>query len=219
MPAAGRFGSAADTLLRSGGDVKTLALLGSVTGIALFAGIRLYATVLTVGLCLRYGLLRLPPELASLEILAHPYVLGAAGLCAAMEFLADKVPWVDSLWDAVHAFVRPLGAALIAFAAVGHLDPAAEIAIVLLCGGVALSSHSAKAGTRLLANQSPEPVSNVLLSLCEDLLAVGGSYAAIAHPLAILAVVAAFLALFAVVGRRIWRRLRRDPATPGDPGA
>jgi len=88
--------------------MKTLALLGTLTGIALFAGIRLYATVLTVGLCLRYGLLHLPPELASLDVLAHPFVLGAASVCAVMEFLADKVPWVDSLWDAGHAFpMRP----------------------------------------------------------------------------------------------------------------
>lgn len=192
--------------------MKTLALLGTVTGIAFFAGIRLYATVLTVGLCLRYGLLHLPQELASLSVLAHPYVLGAAGICAIMEFFADKVPWVDSLWDAVHAFLRPAGAALIAFSAVGRLDPATEIAVILLCGGIAFSSHSAKAGTRLLVNQSPEPFSNILLSLFEDVVAVGGSYAAVAHPLAILAVVVAFLGLFALLARRIYRRLRRDPA-------
>ena len=199
--------------------MKTLTLLGTVTGIALFAGIRLYATVLTVGLCLRYGLLHLPQELASLSVLAHPYVLVAAGVCAVMEFLADKVPWVDSLWDAVHAFLRPAGAALIAFAVVGRLDPATEIAVILLCGGVAFSSHSAKAGARLFVNQSPEPFSNILLSLCEDVVAVGGSYAAVAHPLAILAVVAAFLGLFALLARRIYRRLRRDPAPPGNSGS
>ena len=191
--------------------MKTLALLGTVTGIALFAGIRLYATVLTVGLCLRYGLLHLPPELASLSVLSHPYVLGAAGVCAVVEFLADKVPWVDSLWDAIHGVLRPAGAALIAFAAVGRMDPAVEIAVILLCGGVAFSSHSAKAGARLFVNQSPEPFSNILLSLLEDVLAVGGSYAAVAHPLAILAVVAVFLALFVLLARRIYRLLRRDP--------
>ncbi len=193
--------------------MKTLALVGTVAGIALFAGIRLYATVLTVGLCLRYGLLRLPPEIASLSILAHPYVLGASGICAIMEFLADKVPWVDSLWDAVHAFLRPAGAALIAFAAVGRLDPAAEIAVILLCGGVAFSSHSAKAGARLIVNQSPEPFSNVLLSLFEDVVAVGGSYVAVAHPVAMLVVVFVFLALSALLARRIYRRLRGGPAS------
>jgi len=195
--------------------MKALALLGTMTGIALFAGIRLYATVLTVGLCLRYGLLRLPPELASLSVLAHPYVLGAAGVCAVMDFLADKVPLVDSLWDAVHAFLRPAGAALIAFAAVGRLDPAFEIAVILLCGGVAFSSHSAKAGARLFVNQSPEPFSNILLSLFEDVLAVCGSYAAVAYPLAILVVVAVFLVLFALLARRILRLLRRRPGSPG----
>jgi len=189
--------------------MEALTLLGGVTGIALFAGIRLYATVLTVGLCLRYGLLTLPPELSSLAVLAHPYVLAIAGICAVVEFLADKVPWLDSFWDAVHAFVRPAGAALIAFAAVGRLDPAAEAALVLLCGGVAFSSHAAKAGVRLFVNQSPEPFSNLLLSLIEDGLVVGGSYFAVVHPLAALSFVVVFLALFALLARRILRRFRK----------
>jgi hypothetical protein len=194
----------------------TLSLLGAVTGVALFAGIRLYATVLTVGLCLRYGLLSLPPELSRLEVLSHPYVLVAAGVCAAAEFLADKIPWVDSLWDAVHTFVRPAGAALIAFAAVGRLDPAAEVAVVLLCGAVAFSSHAAKSGARLAVNQSPEPFSNVVLSLVEDALAVGGSYSAIAYPLVVLGVVAVFLLLFLLLARRIFRRFRKKaPPAPG----
>ncbi len=193
--------------------MKTLTLLGAVTGIALFSGIRLYATVLTVGLCLRYGLLHLPPELASLSVLAHPYVLGVAGICTVAEFLADKIPWVDSLWDAIHAFLRPAGAALVAFAVVGRLDPATEVAVILLCGGVAFSSHSAKAGTRLFVNQSPEPFSNILLSLFEDVLSVAGAYAAIAHPLAILVLVVAFLALFLFFARRIYHLLRKNPAS------
>jgi hypothetical protein len=197
--------------------MRTFTLLGAVTGVALLAGIRLYATVLTVGLCLRYGLLRLPPELASLEVLSHPYVLVVAGVCAAAEFLADKIPWVDSLWDAVHAFLRPAGAALIAFAAVGHLDPVAEVAVVLLCGGVAFSSHAAKSGARLFVNQSPEPFSNVLLSLVEDAVAVGGSYAVLAHPMAALVAVAVFLFLFALLARRIFRRLRKRNAPTGPP--
>ncbi|MBE0605769.1 MAG: DUF4126 domain-containing protein [Deltaproteobacteria bacterium] len=193
--------------------MEALTLLGGVTGIALFAGIRLYATVLTVGLCLRYGLLVLPPELSSLSVLAHPHVLVVAGFCAVVEFLADKVPWVDSLWDAIHAFVRPAGAALIAFAAVGRLDPAVEVAFVLLCGGVAFFSHAAKAGIRLLVNQSPEPFSNLLLSLIEDGLVVGGSYFAVAHPLAALFLVVFFLVLFALLARRILRRLRKKPSS------
>jgi hypothetical protein len=194
--------------------MKTLALLGAVTGVALFAGIRLYATVLTVGLCLRYGLLRLPPELGSLAVLSHPYVLVIAGACAAAEFLADKIPWVDSLWDAIHAFLRPAGAALIAFAAVGHLDPAVEVAVILLCGAVAFSSHATKSGARLFVNQSPEPFSNFLLSLVEDAVAVVGSYAVLAHPVAALAAVAAFLFLFVLLARRVFRRLRKRNAPP-----
>jgi hypothetical protein len=194
--------------------MRTLSLLGAVTGVALFAGIRLYATVLTVGLCLRYGLLTLPPELSSLGVLSHTYVLAAAGVCAAAEFLADKIPWVDSLWDAVHAFVRPAGAALIALAAAGDMDPAAEVAVVLLCGAVAFSSHATKAGARLAVNQSPEPFSNVLLSLVEDAVAVGGSYSAIAHPLVLLGVVAVFLLLFLFLAGRILRRFRKKPPPP-----
>jgi hypothetical protein len=197
--------------------MKTLSLLGAVTGVALFAGIRLYATVLTVGLCLRYGLLTLPPELAPLGVLSHPYVLIAAGVCAAAEFLADKIPWVDSLWDAVHTFVRPAGAALIAFAAVGKLDPAAEVAVVLLCGAVAFSSHAAKSGARLAVNQSPEPFSNGGLSLVEDAVAVGGSDSAVAYPLVVLGVVAAFLLLFLLLARRILRRFGKKPSTPPGP--
>lgn len=198
--------------------MSTLSLLGAVTGVALFAGIRLYATVLTVGLSLRYGLLTLPPELAPLEVLSHTYVLVAAGVCAAAEFLADKIPWVDSLWDAVHTFVRPAGAALIAFAAVGELDPAAEVAVILLCGAVAFSSHAAKSGARLAVNQSPEPFSNVVLSLVEDALAVAGSYSAIAYPLVLLGVVAVFLLVFLLLARRILGRFRKkNPQAPPDP--
>jgi len=193
--------------------MEALTLLGSLTGIALFAGIRLYATVLTVGLCLRYGLLTLPPELSSLAVLAHPHVLAIAGICTAVEFLADKVPWLDSFWDAVHAFVRPAGAALIAFAAVGRLDPAAEAALVLLCGGVAFSSHAAKAGVRFFVNQSPEPFSNLLLSFIEDGLVVGGSYFVVVHPLAALSLVVIFLALFALLARRILRRFRKKASS------
>ena len=192
--------------------MEALTLLGGVTGIALFAGIRLYATVLTVGLCLRYGLLTLPPELSSLSVLSHPHVLAVAGFCTVVEFLADKVPWLDSLWDAIHAFVRPAGAALIAFAAVGRLDPAVEVAFVLLCGGVAFFSHAAKAGTRLLVNQSPEPFSNLLLSFIEDGLVVGGSYFVVAYPLAALSLVVLFLVLFALLARRIFRRFRKKPS-------
>jgi hypothetical protein len=120
---------------------------------------------------------------------------------------------VDSLWDAIHAFVRPVGAALIAFAAVGRLDPAAEVAFVLLCGGVAFLSHAAKAGARLLVNQSPEPFSNLLLSFIEDGLVVGGSYFAVTHPLAALSLVVIFLVLFAFLARRILRRFRKKPSS------
>jgi len=181
--------------------MKTLALLGTVTGIALFAGIRLYATVLTVGLCLRYGLLHLPQDLSSLAVLAHPYVLVVAGVCAAMEFLADKVPWVDSLWDAVHAFLRPAGAALIAFAPSAGWIPQPRSPSSCCAAGWPSRPIRRRRGPAVC---EPEPGA-VQQSPAEPVRGRrgrGGSYAAVAHPFAILALVTVFLGLFALLARR-----------------
>ena len=177
-------------------------------GLAFVAGINLYATVLSIGLGIRFGFIHLPQDLATLSILAHPYVLMVAGIVYVIEFFADKIPWVDNLWDSVHTFIRPLGAAVLGVTAIGELTPPIEVATFLLCGGVALSTHSTKAGTRLMANHSPEPFSNIGLSLMEDLIAVGGTWLALSHPLLMLAIVLAFLIAFAFVAPSIFRLLR-----------
>lgn len=163
--------------------MDVLNLLGTTLGLGLAAGLRLYATVLALGLALRLEWLTLPPELAPLSVLAHPAVLIAAGAMYVMEFVTDKVPWLDSAWDALHTVIRPLGAAGLALTAFGALDPVPRVALALLCGGVALSSHTTKAATRLAVNQSPEPVSNVGLSLAGDAAVPAMVWFAVAHPL------------------------------------
>jgi hypothetical protein len=177
-------------------------------GLAFVAGINLYATVLSIGLGIRFGLITLPPDLAGLFVLAHPYVLTIAGIVYVAEFFADKIPWVDTVWDSVHTFIRPLGAAILGIAAIGNVHPAMEVATFLLCGGVALSTHSTKAGTRLAANHSPEPFSNIGLSILEDLIAIGGTWLALTHPLLMAGIVVTFLIIFALVAPRIFRLLR-----------
>ncbi len=186
----------------------TLNLLGATIGLGLVSGVNLYATVLTVGLGIRFGLITLSPEMSQLDILANPYVLIAAGVIYSVEFLADKIPWVDSLWDAIHTLIRPLGAAAIGAGAIGSVEPATAVVAGLFCGGVALSGHSTKAGTRLLVNHSPEPFSNILLSMVEDMFAVVGAWLAIAHPLVMLVIGLAFLGLFIWFSPKVFRLIR-----------
>ncbi len=190
--------------------MDSIALLGSMTGLALVAGFRLYATVLAVGLGIRFGVLHLQPGLEQLSVLASPYVLIPAGAAYALEFLADKIPWVDSTWDGFHTLIRPVGAALLAATAVGSMDPAWKTAIAVLCGGIALTGHSTKAGARLIVNHSPEPFSNIGLSFTEDALALFFTWLAVEHPLIALAVVLAFLALFIWLAPKIFRVVKRS---------
>lgn len=187
--------------------METLTLLGSTMGLGLVSGLNLYATVLTVGLGMRLGLITLHPEMSGLAVLSSPYVLIAAGILFLIEFLADKIQWVDSIWDSVHTFIRPLGAALVGASAIGTVNAEAGL-IAALCAGVSLSAHSAKAGTRLLANHSPEPFSNIGLSLIEDVLAVGGSFLALKYPVVMLALVAAFLIAFIWFAPKTFRLIR-----------
>jgi Domain of unknown function (DUF4126) len=182
-------------------------LLGSTLGLGLVSGINLYATVLVVGLGIRFGVIVLRPELHQLDVLANPVVIVIAGLIFVVEFLADKIKWIDSLWDAVHTFIRPLGAALIGAAAFGEVSPE-SVVIALLCGGVALSGHSTKAGLRLLVNHSPEPFSNVALSLIEDVLVVLGTYVAVQYPYVMLIIVTLFVIAFVWFAPKAFRLLR-----------
>jgi len=201
--------------------------LGFALGAAFASGLNLYATVAALGLMQRFQILQLP---ASLEVLSHPLVLGVAITLYAVEFLADKIPYVDNVWDLIHTFIRPPAAALITWTALspGGLAPAGEgeawrLAAALLAGGVALTSHGAKATTRAGVNTSPEPVSNWLLSLIEDGIAIGLAWLAVTHPLLTIAIVIvlAVLSIWLVVKlfgllRRVLRRIfRREPQTAG----
>ncbi len=151
--------------------LKTLAVALSL---GTLAGVNLYLTVLVTGLALHFHWVILPSPLAGLEVLGHPSIITIAAVLYAIEFFADKIPWVDSAWDALHTLIRPIGAAALAIAAMGDAHPAFEVVAALLAGGMAFSSHTAKAGTRIAANTSPEPFTNIALSLVEDGLVLGG---------------------------------------------
>ncbi|HAX42383.1 MAG TPA: DUF4126 domain-containing protein [Bryobacteraceae bacterium] len=185
-----------------------LNLLGTTLGLGLAAGLRLYATVLALGVALRMEWLTLPSELAPLQVLAHPAVLAVAGVMYVMEFVTDKVPWLDSAWDAAHTVIRPLGAAGLALTAFGQMDPAARVGLALLCGGVALSSHATKAATRLAVNQSPEPVSNAGLSLLGDAAVPAFVWFTMEHPVLTLVVSVVVLVVFFWILTRIVKLLR-----------
>ena len=187
--------------------MEALHLLGSTMGLGFVSGLNLYATVLTVGLGVRLGLITLHPELSGLAVLSSPYVLVAAGILFVVEFLADKIQWIDSIWDTVHTFIRPLGAALVGASAIGVMNAEAAV-IAALCAGVSLTAHSTKAGTRLLANHSPEPFSNIGLSLVEDVLAVSGTFLALKYPSVMMVLVAVFLIAFIWFAPKVFRLVR-----------
>ena len=194
-----------------------LATLGRTLGFSLAAGVNLYATVAILGLAARYGWVTLPPQYQAFN---NDVIIVAALVMYVVEFFADKIPYFDSLWDAIHTAIRPIGGALIAVTTLGDASPAMQALVALLGGAVAASSHLTKTSTRAAANTSPEPFSNWILSLAEDVFAVGLGYTALAHPviaLAIAVVVLALIAVFAVVIVRTVRRWfhRRRPALTG----
>ena len=188
--------------------VDVLKILAVTLSLGTLAGVNLYLTVFVTGMAVRFDWIALPVPLHGLEILAHPIVIGVAGVLYLIEFFADKIPWIDTAWDSVHTFIRPVGAAALAVAAVGEAHPAFEIVAALLAGGVALSAHTAKAGTRLAANTSPEPFTNIGLSLFEDGLVLGGLALLAWNPLvAGLLGLIVFLTVLAVIPR-LWRAIR-----------
>jgi len=179
-------------------------------GLGMLSGARLYATALVVGLLLRFQWVAVPAAWQHVSVLSDSRVLIFCGLACAIEFVADKIAWVDSAWDSVHTFIRPIGAALMATSLFSNLDPVYQLLLFLVAGGVALSGHSAKAATRLAVNHSPEPFSNVAVSFLEDGLVAGGLYLLVAHPWVIAGIVLGFLALFAWLVPRIYRALRAE---------
>jgi len=185
--------------------MDTLQQLGLGMGTAWTSGINLYATVAALGIAQAAGLVHLPP---GLEVLANPAVITIAVAMYFIEFFADKVPYVDSGWDAIHTFIRVPAGALLAARALGPTDPALEVVAALAGGSVALAAHGTKAATRLAINASPEPFTNWAASIAEDVIAFVGVWAAFQHPYMMLALVLGFLALSIYLVPKILRALR-----------
>ena len=182
-----------------------LETLGFSLGTSFASGLNVYATVAAAGLFQRFGVVQLPDPL---QVLANPLVIGLAVILFIIEFIADKVPYNDTAWDAVHTFIRPPAAALIAYSAFGEVPEEWKTGAALLAGGVALTSHGAKATTRAAANTSPEPLSNWILSLGEDGLAVFLAWMAAEHPLITAAVVVVLVIVAVLVIWKLFRYLR-----------
>lgn len=191
--------------------VETVALSA---GLAWASGIRLYLVLFLAGLLARLGYLDLPEPLS---VLSHPLVLGASGAMLVVEFIADKVPAIDSTWDALHTFIRIPAGAFLAAAALGTADPAWVATAAILGGSIAAGAHLMKAGGRALINTSPEPISNLLASTTEDLLVPVGLFTAIMAPVAFLIGLAAFALLTAWLLPKLWRGIRGVSARFGRP--
>ncbi len=173
-------------------------LIALASTVSLLAGWRLYLVTFAVGLAMKLGWIALPDQLRALDVLANSWILGVAAVGAIAEFFADKAAWIDSIWDAVHSVIRPLGGALLATAIVDGADPAWQVGSFLLGGGAAFLAHAGKAGARTLINASPEPFSNVAVSTGEDIATAGLLGLAIANP------VAAAIVAVALVGLSLW---------------
>jgi hypothetical protein len=186
--------------------MNPLETLSLVLGAGFSSGLNLYATVATLGLLQRLGVIQLPEHL---RILAHPVVLGIAVVLYLLEFLADKVPYIDSIWQAVHTFIRPPAAALLAFGATAAAPDAWRWGAALLAGGIALTSHGTKASARAAVNMSPEPLSNWALSFGEDALAVWLVWFATAHPTAAIIVVSVLFGVSLFLLYHLFQFLRR----------
>lgn len=184
-------------------------LLALATSVSLLSGWRMYLTVCATGIAMYSGYVDLPENLKMLDALANPWVIGIAGLGAIAEFFADKIAWLDSIWDGLHTLIRPIGGALLALAVVDSGDPAWQVIAFLLGGGAAFASHATKASARAAVNTSPEPVSNVVLSTAEDIATGGLLMLAFANPVvaAIIAIVLLALGIWAVWAG--WRAVKR----------
>ena len=182
-----------------------LITLGRTLGFSFAAGVNLYATVAILGLASRYGWVSLPPQFQAFN---NDIVIGAAVVMYLIEFFADKIPYVDSLWDVIHTAIRPVGGALIAVTTLGDASPTVEGLVALLGGTVAAGSHLTKTSTRAAANASPEPFSNWVLSIGEDLFVVGLGFLALKYPVAALVVAAVLLVLIVVFAAVIIRKVR-----------
>jgi hypothetical protein len=193
--------------------MELLGSMGRTMGFSFAAGINLYATVAILGLTSRYGWVTLPPQY---QVFDNNWIIGTALVLYVVEFVADKIPWVDSMWDGVHTVIRPIGGAAIAVATLGEESAATETIVALLGGALAATTHFGKAGTRAMANTSPEPFSNWFLSIGEDIFVVGLGFLALKYPAAAAIVVIVGLALILMLSvwmvKAIRRRLARSRA-------
>ena len=182
--------------------IQNLALAG---GLSWASGLRLYLTVFAVGFLAKFGYVDLP---ATLDILSNPVVIGVSGILAVIEFLADKIPYVDSAWDSIQTFIRIPAGALLAMGAINASDPAIAIVAALLGGSLAGATHATKAGSRALINTSPEPVSNIAASLTEESMLVTGGWLVFAHPAVFIGLLGAFIVLMFWLLPKLWRGIK-----------
>jgi hypothetical protein len=190
--------------------MSALELIALASSVSLLAGWRLYLVTFATGLAMKLGWIGLPDQLQALDVLANNWIIGIAGVGALAEFFADKIAWVDSAWDAIHGFIRPLGGALLSLAIIDAGDPAWQVGSVLLGGGAAFLAHAGKAGARTIVNASPEPFSNIAVSSGEDVATAGLFALAIANPVAaaLIALILVILSLWlALAARRLLRRI------------
>jgi hypothetical protein len=185
--------------------METVQLIALAMGVAWASGINLYAAIAMLGILGGTGNLDLPP---GLEVLQHPGVIVAAGFMYCVEFFADKVPGVDTGWDALHTFIRIPAAAILAAGAVGEVNPAIILMAGILGGALAATSHTLKAGTRVLINASPEPFSNIGVSLVEDTLVLAGLAGAVFYPTEFLVFMAFFIAAAIWLLPKVWRGVK-----------
>jgi hypothetical protein len=186
--------------------MNIIPILGVALGAAWTAGINLYATVAVLGLLQHYRLAKLP---GGLEVLDNWVIIGVALSLYVIEFVADKIPYVDTVWDAIHTFIRVPAGAVIALAATAELNPTVQVVAFLIGGGLALSTHGTKATVRAAANTSPEPVTNWILSIVEDVFAIGAVIFAVLHPVVILGVILIFLLILVWILPKVVRRIRK----------
>jgi hypothetical protein len=185
--------------------MEVLKTLSVALGLATLSGCSLYLTVFATGLSIHLGWVHLSPQFASLSVLGDPVILVFSGILFLVEFFADKIPWVDSVWDAVHTVIRPVGGAFLAVRALGATNPVFEVTVALLGAAMSFASHSLKASTRLVVNSSPEPFSNIAVSTGENILVLGGVMLLWHYPLAVFSVCVVLFALTFYFLPKIWR--------------
>ena len=184
--------------------MDAISIIGIALGSAWTSGINLYATVTVLGLLQHFTSIKLP---GGLDVFDNWIIIGVAAALYLIEFFADKIPYLDSVWDVVHTFIRVPAGAIIALAATTELDPTIQVVAFLIGGGLALSSHGTKATLRAAANLSPEPVSNWVLSIVEDIIAVAGVIIAVVSPIVIIIIIAIFLVLFFWIAKKVVTKL------------